>query len=327
MALNLSPSQVGLNAKEDGSFRMPFREQIAFFHQKLNLPTKHYDDIIKSAHDQAFVVAGAAKADLLNDLRTAVDRSIADGKSIGWFKSQFADLVKRNGWEGWTGSETKAGRDWRTRIIYQTNVMSSYSAGRYEQLMNPELLKIAPYWKYIHDDRVAHPRPLHQAWNGTVLKYDDPWWKSHFCPNGYGCRCRITSVKADEFNGEPAPDDGTYEYTDRNGVVHTLPNGVDYGWDYAPGASKVEKLTNLAEEKAMSLPLPLAISLFDEIAPVIEYSIIESGVEIDLVNATIKELMATEPSDKLLAAVKAKYPKLSTGFILELIKTQVESND
>ena len=53
-------------------FGLPFQEQIDFFRAKLNLPTDRWDDIWKAAHDRAFVVAGAAKADLLNDLRQAL---------------------------------------------------------------------------------------------------------------------------------------------------------------------------------------------------------------------------------------------------------------
>jgi hypothetical protein len=115
--------------------------------------------------------------------------------------------------------------------------------------MHPDLLKTRPYWKYIHSDAVSNPRPLHQSWSGTVLRYDDPWWQTHFCPNGWGCRCRIMAVSASDYKGHPAPDDGTYEKVDRNGVVHTLPKGVDYGWDYAPGAKTDVSLRTMVQDK------------------------------------------------------------------------------
>ncbi|MEF3074115.1 PBECR2 nuclease fold domain-containing protein [Methylobacter sp. Wu1] len=246
MPLNLSPTQLAFNARGDGRFNTPFQEQLAFFQQKLNLPTEHYDDILKAAHDRAFVVAGAAKAELLADLRTAVDQAIADGKSIQWFRKEFKAIVQKHGWEGWTGSDTKEGRDWRTRVIYKTNLSASYAAGRWQQLNDPDLLKSRPYWKYVHNDTVAHPRPLHQSWSGLVLPHDDPWWQTHFPPNGWGCRCRVTAVRAREYEGAEAPDEGVYVKEDRNGVRHVLPNGVDYGWDYAPGAGLSPR--NLSEQ-------------------------------------------------------------------------------
>lgn len=258
MPLNLSPSQLAFNARGDGSFKLPFSEQIDFFKQKLNLPTEHYDDILKSAHDRAFIVAGAAKADLLDDLRKAVDKSIVDGKSIKWFRQNFESIVKQHGWEGWTGSDTKDGRDWRTRVIYNTNVMSSYAAGRYAQLTDPDLLKVAPYWKYVHDDRVLHPRPHHLEWDGLIIHHDDPWWHSHFAPNGWGCRCRVTAVTKREYVGDIAPDDGTWVKKDRNGVNHIIPKGIDYGWDYAPGASVAQQSINIHLQKLDNIAWQLA---------------------------------------------------------------------
>jgi hypothetical protein len=270
MPLTLSPTQVAFNARGDGTFNQPFQEQVDFLKQKLNLPTEHWDDILVSAHDRALIVAGAMKADLLTDFHDAINKVAQDGKSVGWFKKEFESIVKKNGWEGWTGEGTEAGRDWRARVIYNTNMRASYAAGRYAQLTDPELLQSRPYWKYVHNDTVAHPRPLHQSWNGTVLKYDDPWWQSHFCPNGFGCRCRITAVRADAYKGHPAPDDGTYEHKDRNGVVHTLPEGVDYGWDYAPGASVNQSFKGLIDDKLIRFPAPIGADMWQALKPALK---------------------------------------------------------
>jgi len=234
MPVVISPDSAGIPAATQGVFTLPFLEQIAFFKAKLNLPTQFWDDILKAAHDRAFVVAGATKAELLTDLNTAVLAAIQDGETINAFRARFDDIVKKHGWS-YNGE-----RDWRTRVIYQTNLSSSYNAGRWAQLHDPDLLKSSPYWKYIHNDTVSHPRPLHLQWSGTVLHYTDPWWKTHFTPNGWGCRCRIVAVTADEYNGLPAPQNGTYIHIDRNGIAHDVPMGVDYGWDYAPGSSSYQ---------------------------------------------------------------------------------------
>lgn len=269
MPLILSPTQVAFNALGDGKFNKPFQEQVDFFRQKLNLPTERYDDILKAAHDRAFVVAGAAKADLLADLRNAVDKAIADGKSIQWFRKNFVDIVRKNGWEGWTGSDTAAGRDWRARVIYQTNLSTSYAAGRWAQLNDPDLLKIRPFWKYVHNDTVRHPRPLHQSWSGTVLPANHPWFLTHFTPNGWGCRCRITAVSASEYKGDPAPDDGTYIYKDKAGQEHVLPKGIDYGWDYAPGAHKTTQLKDIIDQKLIKLPASIGADMWQALKPTV----------------------------------------------------------
>ena len=45
--------------------RHQFEEQIDFFRRKLNLPSETWRDIQRAAHDRAFMVAGAMKADRL----------------------------------------------------------------------------------------------------------------------------------------------------------------------------------------------------------------------------------------------------------------------
>jgi uncharacterized protein with gpF-like domain len=96
--------------------RQQFQEQIDFFKAKLNLPSARWDDIWQAAHDRAFIVAGAQKADLLADLRAAVGRTVS-GQSIGEFRKDFAAAVAKSGWSGWTGEGSSAGVAWRTRVI------------------------------------------------------------------------------------------------------------------------------------------------------------------------------------------------------------------
>lgn len=269
MPLILSATQIAFNARGDGKFNKPFQAQVDFFRQKLNLPSEHYDDIIKAAHDRAFIVAGAAKADLLNDLRDAVDKAINEGKSIGWFRQQFDDIVRKHGWEGWTGSDTQAGRDWRTRVIYQTNMRASYAAGRYAQMMDPDMLAVRPFWKYRHNNHTAHPREFHKKWGDkpVVLRYDHPWWQTHYTPNGINCGCWIEPVRPDEYKGDPAPNDGFYEKTDRFGVTHSIPNGVDYGWNYAPGANVGKTFSRLIDEKLIRFPPSIGADMWQALKP------------------------------------------------------------
>lgn len=163
---------------------LPFEEQIKFFLGKLNMPTNRWDDILKSAHDYAFVVAGATKADLLSDLRAAVTKGIADGTSLEKFRADFDQIVSAHGWTGWTGEGSAKGVAWRTKVIYETNLYSSYAAGQYAQLQEEKIDR--PFWKYRHNDNVKTPRPWHVAWDGLILHADDPWWNTHFPPGGFG---------------------------------------------------------------------------------------------------------------------------------------------
>lgn len=221
---------------------LPFQEQIAFFRRKLNLPTASWTDVWQAAHDHAFVVAGANRMDLVQDFRAAIDQAISEGTTLAQFRKDFDAIVAKHGWS------YNGGRNWRSRVIYETNLRSSYAAGRYAQLQS--LKKTLPFWRYRHSDSVMHPRPMHLAWNGLVLSADDPWWETHFPPNGWGCQCTVEGIDEIDLQdlGKSGPD--TAPPTDLETVtvgargpsprtVET-PAGVDPGFGYTPGKSAWE---------------------------------------------------------------------------------------
>lgn len=236
-------------------FKRPFDEQVAFFRGKLGnlIPTERWTDVWKSAHDSGFMVAGAAKADLLADFAGAVDRAISEGTGIGKFREEFDAIVEKHGWS------YRGEYNWRTRTIYRTNMATSYSAGRLVQLQDDGY----PFWMYRHSDSVARPRPLHVSWDGLTLPADDPWWSSHYPPNGWGCQCYVIGARNDRMAKRlggrigTAPDDGV-------GTDGT-PNGIDKGWDYQPGATATDSVRRSLAEKLPGLPDKLAKSLKKEL--------------------------------------------------------------
>ena len=248
-------------------FQQSFAEQVAFFRRKINLPTERYDDITRAAHDRGFVVAGAAKADLLDDLLRAVEGGIQAGSGMDKFRRDFRTLVERNGWHGWTGEGTKKGEAWRTRVIYETNLRASYAAGRYQQLKNPELLAVAPYWQYVHSGK-EHYRPEHKAWGDErlTLRHDHPFWDVGYPPNGYGCGCTVTAVVAPRRGAATEPPDGWDVPNPKTGT----PPGIDQGWDYAPGANTTTPLIDLVEQKLVKLDSTIGAQMWEAIAPSIE---------------------------------------------------------
>lgn len=230
----------------NATFRRSFDEQVAFFRQKLNLPTERWDDLTRDQHDRAFVVASATKADLIADLRSAVDDAIAYGQSLGEFRKQFRETVAKHGWTGWTGEGSKAGTAWRTRVIYKTNMDTSYMAGRWAQMTDPDVMRARPYWRYVHNT-VENPRVQHQRWDNLVLPAGDPWFERHYPPNGWGCNCGVETMSQRQLERsgrdgpDTAPDDEMVEHVNNaTGEVAEVPKGVQPGWDYASGKSATE---------------------------------------------------------------------------------------
>lgn len=246
-------------------FGTPFAEQLDFFRRKLNLPSERWDDIVKSAHDRAFIVAGAGTADLVNDLRQAIEKRIEDGGGLAAFRKEFREIVQRNGWTGWTGEGSKAGEAWRTKIIYQTNMATSYAAGRYKQLMEPAFRALRPFWRYMHNDSVMHPRPLHQLWGNIrlTLRWDHPFWKKFFPPNGWGCQCWVIAVEAPVEGDATEPPDGWDTIDPKTGA----PFGIDKGFDYAPGASANRLMQDFIDNKLINLDAPVGAAMWQALQP------------------------------------------------------------
>src|SRR5690606_10318034 len=126
-------------------------------------------------------------ADLLNDLANAVMTTIQNGGTIESFRADFDAIIDRTGWS-YNGE-----RNWRTRVIYSTNMSSSYHAGRLSQLNDPDLQAVAPFRMYRHGGS-AEPRQEHLKWDKITLPATDPWWYTHYTPNGFGCSCYVIAV-------------------------------------------------------------------------------------------------------------------------------------
>lgn len=220
---------------------VPFRNAVDYYRDKLRLPTAAWTDIWEGMHARAFVVAGAMRDDLLADLQASIGSAIEQGTTLQQFRKEFDQIVQRHGWA------YKGGRNWRTRVIYETNLRQAYNAGREKQMQNPELRKRRPYGLYKHNDAVDHPRPEHLAWDNLVLPLDDPWWETHTPQNGWGCRCRKFMVNERDLKrrgltvADQAPpvewEEKTVGIRGPSPRVVRVPKGIDPGFAYNPGTA------------------------------------------------------------------------------------------
>ena len=241
------------------TFRKPFVEQVAAFRARLGnlIPTERWTDVWHNGHDRGFMVAGATKADLLADLGAAVDKAVAQGTTLDEFRKDFRQIVARHGWTGWAGEGSAKGEAWRTRVIYQTNMRTSFMAGRRAQLLAGDY----EWWVYRHSG-AEHPRLHHLALDGIALPPDHPFWLTHFPPNGFFCGCDVFGARSPagirRVGGDP--DKQLPQGWDKRGPDGNLP-GVGKGWDYSPGATVADTLTAL-DEKLPKLPATIGAAMF-----------------------------------------------------------------
>ena len=222
--------------------QLPFQEAIDFLRSKVNLPTRKYDDVLRQGQVRGFTVAGVTRDDMLSDFRAAVEKARTQGTGFNEFRKDFDDIVDRTGWKFNARGETEEERrDWRARIIYTTNMRTSYMAGRWAQLTDPDVLRYRPYLQYIHSG-AEHPRLQHLAWDGLVLAATDPAWTIMYPPNGWGCGCDVKALSRRDLArlGKNGPDEAPklepYEIIDRRtGKPELRYPGIDRGWDYNVG--------------------------------------------------------------------------------------------
>lgn len=210
-------------------------DQISYLRDKLRLPTKTWTDIWGAMHARAFVVAGATSDALLADFHQAVTAAITEGKTLADFRKDFDRVVAAHGWTH------KGSAGWRSKVIYQTNLRTAWSAGRWAEAQRVKADR--PYLRYVAvlDTRT---RPQHREWNGTLLSIDDDWWKTHMPPNGWNCRCTVQTLSARDIerwglkvSAEAPAVEWTAERIRSGGetITVTTPKGIDPGFAYNAG--------------------------------------------------------------------------------------------
>ena len=204
----------------------------------------------------------ARRFDILADIRAELDNALANGITPRKFADNLAPRLKAKGWWGkgvvqrpdGTAELVQLGSPHRLKTIYRANMDTARAVSRHQ--VQQSTVEARPYWMYdaLNDGRT---RPHHAAMDGKVFRHDDPFWDTHYPPNGFNCRCLVRAltpeqveqrklkvessegklhatqqrVGTDKQTGEviyrPATEyrDGDFSFT------------PDAGWNYNPGAA------------------------------------------------------------------------------------------
>lgn len=243
---------------EAGYERLPFDQAIAFFKDKLAIPSDRWDVLWGDIVDHAFTIAGVTKAEILNDIHQEILKALEEGTTLQQFKKDFDNIAAKRGW-----SEGEKFSSWRKELIFSMNLRTAYAAGRYQQMTDPSVTAARPHWQWRHRDS-KNPRPAHLALNGKVFSFDDPFWKTGFPPCGFGCRCAAFSLSDRDLEKrglkvEPSPTE-TATIRDRiTGKTQKVPaiNGqpiAEPGFAHAPGSSRKEQKQESVDRALDRLP-------------------------------------------------------------------------
>jgi SPP1 gp7 family putative phage head morphogenesis protein len=165
-----------------------FEEALAWFRARVVVTPDEFRALSEEARRRAVTVSGVNQLDLVNDVVTALDKAVEQGMDFAEFRKQVGDRLER----AW-GDKVRDPA-WRLENIYRTNVQSAYSAGRFKQQSDPDVLKARPFWLY---DAVldSNTSAICRGLNGTLLAADHPRWSEIYPPNHFGgCRSAVRSL-------------------------------------------------------------------------------------------------------------------------------------
>lgn len=239
---------------------LPPKDAISYFESKGLRLSGDWHEIWGRAQAHAFTVANVAKLDVLQDIHEAVGEALREGKTGKWFEDTLTPRLQAKGWWGKRLDKDARGKDVvvrqgspaRLRLIYGQNLQTAYMAGRYREMLSNTDER--PWWTYVALLDAA-TRPTHAALNGLTFRFDDPFWASHYPPNGWGCRCRVRArsdhaLERDRVTPESSEgrlttrqvqttDRRTGEVVTREVSGYRLPSGLvcetDLGFSYNPG--------------------------------------------------------------------------------------------
>jgi hypothetical protein len=221
---------------DESTLRLTFPEAIAYLKAKLPLGSTSYKTYEGQLQDVVFAISGITQASLLADIQAIVIRQLETGVTIDAFKRDFNSALEKAGWQ------LKGDRAYRAELVIQQNVRSAYSAGQYQQMTDPAIMKTTGAWLWRHrDSRI--PRPTHKALDGSLLDPNSDFWdKGGWPPCGFGCKCRIFKVSKRELGDRipqaPPP-------------VSTI---VDKGFGFIPGKTSAQQKKQLLEDAKAKLP-------------------------------------------------------------------------
>lgn len=213
-----------------------FSEAIGFMRRRLALEPEVWLDLVReidaAAQDRA---AGMTDA-MVSSILDAVTRALEEGTTAGDFRTEFDAIAKVQGWKG------DNAEGWRSNLTFRVQTSQAMAAGRWQQIQR--LKKRRPWLRYVTagDHRV---RDAHREWHDVILHADDPWWSTHFPPNGFNCRCHVQQLNDRDLvrygltvsEAAPVVESVTKTVRGKDGVQRqvAVPKGIDPGFAYNVG--------------------------------------------------------------------------------------------
>lgn len=197
-----------------------FREAVDEFASRRIVTRKEADTLEAYARKRAWWISGVAQMDVVNDVHESIVEAMRKGTSFEDWKKEIGPKIE-NAW----GREDS----FRIQTIWRNATSSAYNAGRIDQMSEPHIVSVRPYWMLdVVDDLHTSTTCKPFLTPPVILPSSDPWWFTHSPPLHHRCRSGIRSLRQ--------------SVAEKKGILGTAP-AVDIpdGWGVDPRQAEPPK--------------------------------------------------------------------------------------
>lgn len=281
-----------------------------------------WPSVWREQHATAFTLAGVWRLDVIAAAQELTTQSVAAGETYEMFQAGFAERLAKLGFAGrQVVEEFPEGRrivnlsaPWRSRVIYDTNVRQAYAAAEWTAIEETKATFPALMYLGVRDERT---RASHAQFFGIVLPVDHPFWRTHFPPNDWYCRCFVIQVSVDDLaSGAVAltseaelaamgynPDPATWpEWRhEKTGRTARTPPGIGPGFAYNAGQTRRQNLGELLGRRIETLSAEQARAASADLTALPQFTeLVEDAVKLGQARAA---LVSREASGLLAAGL------------------------
>jgi len=203
----VASSRIGLRFNEDPadlsagfSVDLPSDDISDYIANLVPVSKDIFDGLTAQYRKDAFTLAGAADVRLIARIRDELAAVAKEGGTAAEFEAAVNKLTDDAGIARLNA--------FTLDTAFQTAMQKAFSLGRFEQMRDPSVTDVLPFWQYwtVGD---GHVRPEHAVIDQFTARAEDPVWMKIYPPNGFNCRCSVVPIlesealKADPDAGEP----------------------------------------------------------------------------------------------------------------------------
>ena len=155
-----------------------------------------FDKLESGYKRYAGTTAWVDSSSLVEAVYARLVKAVAEGGTFAdWKKSVNEAFVKEGFVHPASGREHLA--NWHLETIFQTNVLSAYSAANWDMLHHPDVAGLFPKYQIVGGRRARTCEEC-AALEGIVRPSNDPFWLTHWPPFHYKCSHSILALDQEE---------------------------------------------------------------------------------------------------------------------------------